>query len=144
MVQTRTAQIHLADYGIVIVRIKKDVLQSSDDATANLAAAIQETHGQRRPLLIDIRGAIPLEDDVRRQYSGQPVVDNFSALGLIVDDGPFGRMMGNMYFRVAELEIATRLFAGEGEAIAWLLEHRDGRRSQDDAQGQPQDPGATD
>ena len=124
MVETRTAFIHLADCGIVIARIKKDVLQSLDDATNNLAAAVLETGGQRRPLLIDIRAAIPLEDDVRRQYSGQMVVDHFSALGLLVDDGPFGRMMGNLYFRVADLEIATRLFDSEGEAIAWLLEYR--------------------
>jgi hypothetical protein len=128
MVETRTALIHLADFGIVIARIKKDVLQSLDDATKNLSAAVVETGGQRRPLLIDIRAALPLEDDVRRQYSGQMVVDHFSALGLVVDDGPFGRMMGNLYFRVAELEIATRLFAGEGEAIEWLLEFRDGKK----------------
>jgi hypothetical protein len=124
MVETRTALIHLADFGIVIARIKRDVLQSLDDAAKNLAAAAMVTGGQRRPLLIDIRAAIPLDDDVRRQYSGQMVVDHFSALGLVVDDGPFGRMMGNLYFRAAELEIATRLFASEGEAIAWLLEHR--------------------
>jgi hypothetical protein len=124
MSETRTAVIHLAGFGIVMVRIKKDVLQSLDDAAKNLDAAVQETGGQRRPLLIDIRAAIPLEDDVRRQYSGQMVVDNFSALGLLVDEGPFGRMMGNLYFRVADLDIPTRLFASEGEAIAWLLEHR--------------------
>ena len=124
MVETRTALIHLTNFGIVMVRVKKDVLQSLDDATKNLAAAILETGGQRRPLLIDIRAAIPLEDDVRRTYSGQPVVDHFSALALVVDEGPFGRMMGNLYFSVAELGIETKLFAGEGEAIAWLLEYR--------------------
>ena len=67
---------------------------------------------------------MPLEDDIRRKYSGQIVVDHFSALGLVVDDGPFGRMMGNLYFRVAELGIETQLFAGEGEAIAWLFQYR--------------------
>ena len=61
MVETRTALIQLANFGIVIVRVKKDVLQSLDDATENLTAAILETGGQRRPLLIDIRAAIPLE-----------------------------------------------------------------------------------
>ncbi|MCC7417690.1 MAG: hypothetical protein IT176_11160 [Acidobacteria bacterium] len=124
MVETRTALIHLADFGIVIARIKKDILQSLDDAARNLSAAVEVAAGQRRPLLIDIRAALPLDDDVRRRYSGSRVVDHFSALGLVVDDGPFGRMMGNLYFRVADLTIATRLFAGEGEAVAWLLEYR--------------------
>jgi hypothetical protein len=69
---------------------------------------------------------MPLDDDIRRQYSGPRVVDNFSALALVVDDGPFGRMMANLYLRVADLAIATRLFASEGEAIAWLMESREG------------------
>jgi len=124
VVETRTALIYLLDPGIVMVRIKKDLLQTLDDAEQNLAAAIRETEGQRRPLLLDLRQAMPLDDDIRRQYSGPRVVDNFSALGLVVDDGPFGRMMANLYLRVADLEIATRLFATEGEAVAWLIERR--------------------
>src|SRR5205823_6382567 len=96
-------------------------LQALDDAEVNLSAAIQETGEQRRPLLLDLRQAMPLDDDIRRLYSGPRIADNFSALGLVVADGPFGRMMANLYLRVANLEIATRLFATEGEAIAWLL-----------------------
>jgi len=122
--ETRTALIYLLDPGIVMVRIKKELLQTLDDAEKNLSAAVRETGEQRRPLLLDLRQAMPLDDDIRRQYSGPRVVDNFSALGLVVDDGPFGRMMANLYLSVADLEIATRLFATEGEAIAWLIEHR--------------------
>jgi hypothetical protein len=122
--ETRTALIYLLDPGIVMVRIKKELLQTLDDAETNLAAAIRETGEQRRPLLLDLRQAMPLNDETRRHYSGPRVVDNFSALGLVVDEGPFGRMMANLYLRVAALEIATRLFATEGEAIAWLIEHR--------------------
>ena len=107
-----------------MVRVKKDLLQTLDDAEQNLSAAIQQTGDERLPLLLDIRQAMPLDDDVRRQYSGPRVVDNFSALGLVVDEGPFGRMMANLYLRVADLEIATRLFVTEGEAVAWLLEHQ--------------------
>jgi hypothetical protein len=88
------------------------------------ARAIREIGEQRRPLLLDLRQAMPLDDDLRRRYSGPRVVDNFSALALVVDEGPFGRMMANLYLRVADLEIATQLFATEGDAIAWLLEHR--------------------
>jgi hypothetical protein len=124
VIETRTALIYLLDPGIVMVRIKKEVLQTLDDAEENLASAIWETGERRRPLLLDLRQAMPLDDNIRRRYSGPRVVDNFSALGLVVDEGPFGRMMANLYLRVADLEIATRLFATEGEAIAWLIEHR--------------------
>jgi len=124
VIETRTALIYLLDPGIIIVRVKKDLLQTPDDAEKNLSAAIRQAGERRLPLLLDIRQAMPLEDDIRRQYSGPRVVDNFSALGLVADEGPFGRMMANLYLRVADLEIPTRLFATEGEAIAWLLEHR--------------------
>jgi hypothetical protein len=124
VIETRTALIYVLNPGIVMVRIKKDLLQSLDDAEANLSAAIREAEEQRRPLLLDLRHAMPLDDDIRRRYSGPRIVDNFSALGLVVDEGPFGRMMANLYLRVADLKIATRLFASEGEAIAWLLGHR--------------------
>jgi len=124
MIETRTAVIHLAPYGIVIVRVKRDVLQALDDAVHNLSAAVEVTRRQRRPLLIDIRTAMPLEDDVRRYYSGQMVVDHFSALGLLVDDGPFGLMMARLYFRIADLGIATQIFATEGDAVAWLMKYR--------------------
>ena len=125
MIETRTAVIHLAPYGVVLVRIKRDATQSLDDAVQNLAAAVQVTDQERRPLLIDIRTAIPLEDDVRRYYSGQKVVEHFTALGLLVDGGPFGRMMGNVYFQIAQLGIATQIFATEGDAVAWLLGYRE-------------------
>ena|SRR5579872_6464815 len=125
MFETRTAHIHLSPYGVVLVRIKRDATQSLDDASENLAAAVMATDRQRRPLLIDIRAAFPLEDEVRRYYSGQKVSEHFTALGLLVDAGPFGRMMGNLYFRVAQLEIATQIFATEGDAVAWLLPYRE-------------------
>ena len=70
MIETRTALIYLLDPGIVMVRIKKELLQTLDDAEKNLSGAIRETGEQRRPLLLlDLRLAMPLDDDIRRQYS---------------------------------------------------------------------------
>lgn len=106
------------------MRIKRDASQSLDDAAQNLAAAILVTKEERRPILVDIREATPLEDDVRRFYSGRIVVENFTALAMVVDAGPFGRMMANVYLGVAQLGIATRIFATEGDAVAWLLSFR--------------------
>ena len=50
MLDTPTARITLSDRGTVIVRIRKDAHQSLDDATQNLAGALSETGGTRRPL----------------------------------------------------------------------------------------------
>jgi len=124
MTETRTAAIGLTDSGIVVVRINDNAQQSLTDAKENLAAAVSETGGQRRPLLIDIRAARPLDADARHHYSGQTLVERFSALALLIDATPFGRMMGNVYLRIARPGIPTQLFAGEADAVSWLHGHR--------------------
>jgi len=124
MPDTKTAAIHLDEDGLVIVKIRDNAYQSIEDAKANLATAISATAGRRRPLLIDIRTAQPLDADARHHYSGQTLVDGFSALALLVESSPFGRMMGNVYLRVARPGVPTRLFTEERRALEWLINHR--------------------
>jgi hypothetical protein len=124
MPDTRTAQISTSDDGVVIVRIRHNARQTISDAHENLAAAVSETAGRRRPLLVDIRTAQPLAADVRRQYTGPTVVNAFTALGLLIDTTALGRMMGNVYFSVARLPMPTKMFVDESQALAWLDRHR--------------------
>jgi hypothetical protein len=49
--------------GVVIVRIHNGARQSVTDAGENLSTAIATRDGQRRPLLVDIRKAVPLAAD---------------------------------------------------------------------------------
>jgi hypothetical protein len=124
MPETKTARIALNELGLVIVRIKDGAYQSLADAKVNLALAVSETRGERRPLLIDIRKAQPLEADARHHYSGQTLVERFSALALLIEGSPFGRMMGNVYLRIARPGIPTQLFSDEGRALEWLSAQR--------------------
>jgi len=124
MPETKTARIALNDQGLLIVRIKDGAYQSLADAKVNLAVAVSETRGERRPLLIDIRKAQPLEADARHHYSGQTLVERFSALALLIEGSPFGRMMGNVYLRIARPGIPTQLFSDEGRALEWLSAQR--------------------
>ena len=124
MIDTRTARIGLNEDGLVIVRIKDGALQSLTDAKENLAASVAETGGKRRPLLVDIRSAQPLEADARHHYSGQTLVERFLALALLIDGSPFGRMMGTVYLRIAQPGIPTQVFSNEAQAVEWLKGHR--------------------
>ncbi len=124
MPETETAVVQLSEDGVVIVRIRDGARQSHADARNNLAAALFEATGRRRPLLIDIRTAQPLDADARHYYSGQQLVDNFSAIALLVDNSPFGSMMGNIYLRVARLGVPTQLFTDQSRALAWLIKYR--------------------
>jgi hypothetical protein len=121
MPDTETADIRLSDDGVVIVRIHDGAYQSVDDAKTNLAAAVSATGGRRRPLLIDIRTAQPLDADARHHYSGQTLVDSFSAIALLIGGNPLGRMMGNVYLRIARPGIPAQLFSEESRAVAWLM-----------------------
>src|SRR5262245_48011325 len=124
MPETKTARINLSENGLLIVRIRTGAYQSLEDAKANLAMALDETSGRRRPLLIDISDAQPLDADVRHHYSGHALVDGFSALALLIEASPLGRMMGNVYLRVARPGIPTQLFVDEARAMEWLIQHR--------------------
>ena len=117
---TRTARVVLHGDGLVVTRIREAMAQSLADARENLDATIRACGGQRRPLLIDISRGEPLEPEVRHFYTGERLVEAFLALGLLVEASPFGRMMGNIYFRVAKPGIPTRLFTDEDAAVQWL------------------------
>jgi hypothetical protein len=120
---TATARVDLDADGVVTVRIQPGVHQSMANAEENLGAALGERDGRRRPLLIDMRGARPLDAEVRHFYSGQVLIDGFLALGLLVDANPLGVTMGNVYLRVARPGIPTRLFTSEDRAHDWLKGH---------------------
>ena len=120
MQETRTAQIGLNENGFVVVRIRNGAFQSLADAKENLAVCLAETARRRRPLLIDIRGAQPLDAEVRHHYSGRTLVEGFSALALLIESSPLGLMMGNVYLRVARPGVPTQLFQNEARAIEWL------------------------
>jgi len=122
--ETPTALVDLGPDGILTVRIRDGAHQSLADAEQNLGAALAERGGERRPLLIDIREAKPLDAEVRHYYSGQVLVDGFCALALLIDSSPLGKMMGNVYFRVARPGIPTRLFTQVAQAHEWLATHR--------------------
>jgi hypothetical protein len=117
--QTPTAVVALNDDRIITVRVRPGIAQTLADAEKNLSAALQLRDGQRRPILVDIREAVPLAADVRRYYSG-PVLQGFSALALLIRANPLGRMIGNVYLRVANTAIPTRLFTSEDSAVEWL------------------------
>ena len=123
MRETNTALVGLGSDGVISVRIRTGAQQSLADAKANLGAALEARDGQRRPLLVDIRNALPLDAEVRHYYSGQ-VLDGFTALAMLIDASPFGRMMGNIYLRVARPGIPTRLFTQPEPARAWLIAYR--------------------
>jgi len=126
---TRSARIELHPSGCVIVRVKKHVPQTVEDARENVAASIELCGGIRtNPVLVDITRTPPLASEVRHYYVGGALANNFTALGLLIEPSPMGRMMGSVFFRMIEAAkhdgegaaIPTQLFEDEATAIDWL------------------------
>ena len=123
MADTTTAQITL-EGGIVLVRVRDGAHMLPADAHENLRVALSQTDGRRRPILVDITRCPPLEAETRHVYSGQLLAEGFTALALLIEASPLGRMMGNMYLRVARPGIPTQLFTSEASAADWLREYQ--------------------
>jgi hypothetical protein len=123
MRRTRTAEIALDGDGLITVRIQPTPEQVLADAAANLDAAVAEAGGIRRPVLLDIRRSPPLEAPVRHRYTGAVLTQSFTAIAVLIDVSPLGRMMGSVYLRVAKPGIPADVFSDEPRARRWLKEH---------------------
>lgn len=123
MLETRTAVVELHD-GLLVVRIRPDLRQTLEDARANIDACAELSTRGRPGLLLDIRRAVPLNPPVRHFYTGAVVVDVCSALALVVETNPLGRIMGNVYLRVANPGVPTQVFDRERKALDWLRARR--------------------
>ena len=110
----------MLDGWCVVIRIHPGAEQTLADARENLAATAAMCAGKRWPLLSDISRGVPLDPEVRHFYSGKQLTDHFVAQSLVVEATPFGRVVGNVYLRVARPGIPTRLFSSEPDALAWL------------------------
>jgi hypothetical protein len=116
---TRTAQVEKTSEGVVVTRIMAEVQQKLSDAVENITASAEACGGQRAPIVVDIRNAMPLDAETRHYYTGKQLTEFFTSLAILVSTGAFGKMMGNLYLRVANPGIPSRLFDSETEAIQW-------------------------
>jgi hypothetical protein len=100
--------------------------EAAPAAEQDLAEALEQTQAQRamgvslpRPFLMDIRGARALTREARAYYASREAAQLFTATALLVDS-PVSRAIGNFFLGLNRPEMPTRLFASEGEALAWL------------------------
>ena len=121
---TRTARVERTSEGIVVTRILPDVRQTVSDAVENVAVSAEICGGRPAPIVVDLRQAMPLDAETRHYYTGKQLTDFFTSMAIIVQGNAFGRMMGNLYLRVAKSGIPARLFESEEEALHWSARRR--------------------
>jgi hypothetical protein len=120
---TRTARVEKTHEGIVVTRIRAEVQQNLNDAIENIAVSAEACAGHRAPIIVDLREAVPLDAETRHYYTGKRLTDFFTSLAILAPAGAFGKMMGNLYLRVANPGIPSRLFDSESDAMQWSAKH---------------------
>ena len=120
LIETRTTKIWLGNDGIVRIVTKPGIMkQSLSDAMENVGALEKVRLEKKRPLFVDIRGAMSTDTEGRKYYSRPELVDYFSACAFIVDS-PLSRVIGSLYLGLSKPPFPVRLFKSENEALTWL------------------------
>lgn len=119
-IQTEVARITLRPDGIVYVEIAPGVDQSIGAAQENLRVCRELAFDKKRPLLINLRGAMVLKPETRLVYSDHSIADSFVALAMVIDKEPISRMMINLYLQVANIPMPMKVFGEIDDAARWL------------------------
>ncbi len=118
------ARIALRNDGIIWVEITPGADQSVAQAEENLRVCKSLRGDSKRPLLIDLRGAMVLQPKTRLVYSNIEIASFFSSLAMVAHRDPLSRMMLNLYLQVATLPMPMKVFADLEPAVAWSLKHK--------------------
>ena len=116
---TRTGKIWLNTDGILQIETFPGVEDTMEDARENVAACAKCAAGQRRPILIDMRNIKAQSREVRAYYTGPETKNLLVAIGILVES-PMSRMIGNFFLGFNKMDMPTRLFKSEDEALTWL------------------------
>ena len=88
-------------------------------ARQNVAIIAKLAAGKRRPMLIDMRAMKTQSREVRAYYTGPETTNLNLALAVLVDS-PISRVIGNFFLGFNKMDLPTKLFKSEVEALAWL------------------------
>src|SRR5687767_13149436 len=117
---TPVARARLREDGIVYIEITPGLEQTPQRARENLQVAFRLCGNKRRPIIVDLRGALPLDQTTRRVYTSKEISQYFTGLALLTMSDTVSKMMANVYLTVARLSIPTRMFWDMDQAAEWL------------------------
>jgi len=117
---TRTGTtIRLDADGILRIKASPGLVDTLEDARQNVAIFAKIAAGKPRPLLIDMRAMKTQSREVRAYYTGPETLRLNLAVAVLVDS-PISRVIGNFFLGFNKMELPTKLFKSEVEALAWL------------------------
>lgn len=116
---TRTAEISLAENGIVRKKFFDDLDIELEDSKENLDAVSQLVKGKPYVVLTDGRIHARVSPEAR-QFSASREASNNRIAEAILVNSVASRLTANFYIRFNKPLTPTRLFNDEQKALAWL------------------------
>ena len=116
---TRTATIWLDADGILRIITFPGVEDTIEDAKNNVATCARFTGDKQRPMLVDMRTLKAQSRDVRAYYTG-PESQKIICAAAVLVDSPISRIIGNFFLGFNKMDLPTKLFRSEDEALTWL------------------------
>jgi hypothetical protein len=112
----------LDERGFVRATVQNGAEMDLQDAKEALATTERVARGERRPVLVDLRGIRSQTREARQYFVGEEATRVSAAVALLVGS-PVSRVVGNFFLRLNVQRTPTQLFTNEAEAIAWLQGH---------------------
>ena len=116
---TRTATIWLDADGILRIITFPGVEDTIEDAKNNVATCARFTGDKQRPMLVDMRTLKAQSREVRAYYTG-PESQKIICAAAVLVDSPISSIIGNFFLGFNKMDLPTKLFRSEDEALTWL------------------------
>jgi hypothetical protein len=118
-VVTRAGRYWRDDRGIIRGCIHPRTEMTLEHAKEDVAACLQLARGEKRQVLIDLRGIKSQTRECRAYFQGDEASRLTRACALIVGS-PVSRVVGNFFLGLNAPAFPMKLFSAEDEALAWL------------------------
>lgn len=120
-IRTRTIEMWLGDDGIARIIALPNVLVELEDNKTNLSYLPDVFEHKSRPLYVDIRNVMWLQQLAREHIGSDEVARWINAVGFVVSSLA-SRTIGNLLLNFTQTPYPIRVFNSEKDAIIWLKE----------------------
>ena len=84
---------------------------------------LKVANGKAYPLFIDMSNLVAADMEARKYLSGEEAIYLVTA-GALLMTSPIGKFAGNLFLRINQPRIPTRIFTNKKAAIEWLQKYK--------------------
>lgn len=105
--------------GVFYLVYKQDSVVTLDIAKHIVGTRIEMSDGISRPTLVDVRGMIAVNKEAKKYLAGEEAIRYITA-GAIYLDNYLHYLAGNVFLKIDQPAIPSKLFTDKEKALRWL------------------------